>query len=409
MNRLVRVPLRHAIPLALAVIAAAPGALCAQQPVTRAQAISAALAHGPRLPLAAADTAAAHAALVGARQFANPTLTASYSKDVPQHHVLLDVPLDFPWLRRARVGGASAFNDAARARFALERAAVTFDAETTYTTALVAAAHARLSARNAQDADSLLHMARARRDAGDASEMDVQLATVFAGQQANQALTDSLVEVAALLDLQTVMGDSSDRVRVVLADSLDVVSGGAAGGGTPLGVTAAESALRAADQFLAVERRSVFGAPSIQFGFDAHDPTPGGERGVLPTVGLAIPLPLFNQNQGNIAAATAERDRARAELAAARLESARDIAQMTRTRDIALARVARDRTLLESANRVSAMALAAYAEGAVALPAVLEAQRNARETLSQYVDDLGAANVAIAALRMLTASASTLP
>jgi outer membrane protein TolC len=47
------------------------------------------------------------------------------------------------------------------------------------------------------------------------------------------------------------------------------------------------------------------------------------------------------------------------------------------------------------------MSLTAYREGAAALPNVLEAQRNARDVLSRYVDDLAAAWVATAELRVL--------
>jgi hypothetical protein len=51
------------------------------------------------------------------------------------------------------------------------------------------------------------------------------------------------------------------------------------------------------------------------------------------------------------------------------------------------------------------MSLQAYAEGAIPLAAVLEAQRNAREALGRYIDDVATANNAAAALRLLTASA----
>src|SRR5438046_2854276 len=72
----------------------------------------------------------------------------------------------------------------------------------------------------------------------------------------------------------------------------------------------------------------------------------------------------------------------------------------------AVARLERDRRLLSSADRVAAMSLQAYAEGVVALPNVLEAQRNAREALARYIDDVAAANDAAAAVRLLTATES---
>src|SRR5206468_11615595 len=58
------------------------------------------------------------------------------------------------------------------------------------------------SHRNARDADSLLAMARLRREVGDASELDVRLAAVNAGQLENVASDDSLSSIAALVALQ---------------------------------------------------------------------------------------------------------------------------------------------------------------------------------------------------------------
>src|ERR1700758_3688353 len=83
-----------------AALYAAPGCAHAQQPVTRAQAISAALERGARLFLGRA--AAVHAA----RLSPNPSVSASWSQDVPHNHVLAGLPLDLPWLRSARIGAA---------------------------------------------------------------------------------------------------------------------------------------------------------------------------------------------------------------------------------------------------------------------------------------------------------------
>lgn len=394
--------------LTAAALAAPRAAAHAQQPVTRAQAIAAALAHGPALAVAAADTSAARAALLGARAYANPTLNLSTTKDAPQRHIYADIPLDFPWLRRARIGSAVAAQASARDRFALQRAATVFDAETTYVNAAVAGAQARLSRRNARDADSLRAMAVRRRAAGDASDLDVALATVAAGQQDNAALADSLAAQSALLDLQTLMGLPADQVTIALADTLAPADAApaAAGAGTPYGVRAAEEAVTAADRAVDAERRSVWGSASLQLGVDYHDNT---QPGYLPLVGLAIPVPLFNRNGSGVAAAAAARDRAVAELRLTRLESQRDIARVTAARDAAAARVARDRSLVTSANRVAAMALTAYREGAAPMASVLQAQTSARETLVQYLTDVGAANAASAALRLLTASAPGRP
>ena len=130
---------------ALALCGATTVSLCAQQPVTRAQAVAAALARGARAAFGRADTAVAGGALHAARLYPNPSASASYSKDVPHYHVVADLPLDLPWIRSARIGGAASARDAARYGFAFERAAIRFDVDTTYTRALAALARARLS------------------------------------------------------------------------------------------------------------------------------------------------------------------------------------------------------------------------------------------------------------------------
>src|SRR5256714_8971047 len=192
----------------------------AEHPVTRAEAVAAGFARGARVALGRGDPLSALGAVRAARAFPNPTVSGSYSKDTPNYHALGDLPLDLPWLRSPRIGAAEAIRDAARYRFAFERAAIRFDVDTTYTRSLAAALHARLSRRTALDADSLLKVAELRRDVGDVSELDVRLAAVNAGQLENIALDDSLAALGVLLSLQLQMGLTGDAPVIALADSL---------------------------------------------------------------------------------------------------------------------------------------------------------------------------------------------
>lgn len=401
-------------PRAVAITAACltlTGVLGAQpRPVlTRQAAIASAIERGGRLRLAVADTATAFAQWRVARTFENPVITAEYSKSAPQYHLTLDLPFDYPWLRQTRVAAANATRDAARYRFAFERAAVALDADTTYTRALAAQEKLRLSRRNAIDADSLRRIAVARRDAGDASDLDVELATVSAGQQANTAAADSLTLVSTLLDLQTVIGVNAAEATIALVDSLVAPADSiVARAGQPLPIAAAEAALRSASLAVRLQRRSIFAATSITTGFETHDPA-GDEKGILPVLGFSIPFPLFNRNSAQVAVAQAEQYRAQAERDVAVLETRAAIARTERERSIALANVARDQTLVASANRVAALSLTAYREGAAPLATAIEAQRNSREILAQYIDDLAAAWIATAALRVRTLTAGTSP
>ncbi len=401
-------PAAWVIALLAGAAVARPAVVAAQHPVveplTREQVVEAALARGPRVALAAPDTTAARGELLAARAFENPAISASYSKDVPQYHLGVDLPLDLPWLRSARIRAAAQARASAVLAFRFERASARFDAEQAYTQALAAGAHARLSRRNADDADSLRRMAVIRRDAGDASDLDVQLATINAGQLENAAVADSADAVTALLDVQRVMGLPADRVTVALADTLAAPPADTGvSEGPALQVAAAEAAARSADAGLALARRSVLPSPSLTFGFDTHDPT-GAETGLLPTFGLGLTFPLFNWNRGAIVQASAERDRAEARLESVRRESEASVARARRDLAVALGRVQRDTALVAGAERVAAMSLTAYAEGAVALPSVLEAQRQARESLAGLIDDLAAANTGAAAVRLFTTS-----
>jgi cobalt-zinc-cadmium efflux system outer membrane protein len=377
--------------------------LAAQQPITRAQAIEAAFSRGARAAFARADTAAAAALLHGVRLYPNPQVSAAYSKDPPHYHVLADLPLDWPWLRAPRIGAAAAARDAARYGFAFEQAAIRFDVDTTYTGALAADAHARLSRHTASDADSLLAMARLRRSVGDVSELDVRLAEVNAGQLENVALDDSLAALEALLAVQLAMGIAGESPAIVLVDSLVPPAESLPGApGELLPVSAAAASLRSEERALTLAHRNLFAAPSLQLGFDRDDP--GGQSGLLPTVGISLPLPLFNRNGGEVAQARAARARAQANLDLVRRQSGADWTRAQRVFAAAAIRLGRDRQLLASAERVAAMAVQAYTEGAVALPNVLEAQRLAREALGRYIDDVAAAQNAAAAVRLLAAT-----
>ncbi|HEV7590951.1 MAG TPA: TolC family protein, partial [Longimicrobium sp.] len=390
---------------------AAPPALRAQRRVTLAEAEAAALSNGSRIQLAAADAALARATLLTARAFPNPSLSAVYSKAVPEYHVTADQPLEFPWLRSARIRAAEAGALGARYRLEIERAAVRYQVDSLYVQAAAAQELATLSARTAREGAELVRIARVRRDAGDASDLDVELALVSQGGLENAALTDSLAAVSAILDLQALMGLPSTTITITIAETLAELAGavsappaaapmggvpgapGAAPGvaGAQLRTVAAQADVAQQTATVAQERANRWAAPSIMAGVEWHDP---GQPGYLPTFGITIPLPIWDRNRGPIAAAQAGLQRARAALAAAQREGAAALAAAERNRAAARVRLERDRALLEHANRVVAMSTQGYREGAFPITTVLDAQRAARDALRQFVQDLAALRAA---------------
>ncbi len=397
--------------LALAGVPAVAGAQSAPpvRVVTRAQAVAIALYTSTRHTLAGLDSAAALAQLNAARQYANPLLTSSYSGAAPQAHFTVDVPVDWPGQRAPRIAAANAQLQAATVRVELTDALLAFDTDTAYTRALALDAQARLLALTAHDADSLVNLVRIRRDAGDASDLDVDIAMVAAGQSANIAVTAMANAVSSTLRLQLLMGISPDSLHVALADSLDVHASTAL---TPtvlpaaseldqaLPVVAASLDVRAAAELGRLERRRRLGSPSIMVGVETRNP--GGPGGLLPLVGVSLPLPLFNRNGPAIARAQTDLQRGRTLLAQAKLEQQTALRVADTDARAARARAARSVQLLAAAERINALALLAYREGATALVTVLDAQRTTRDARAQALDDLAAVQIADRVLQFLS-------
>jgi outer membrane protein, heavy metal efflux system len=123
--------------------------------------------------------------------------------------------------------------------------------------------------------------------------------------------------------------------------------------------------------------------------------------------GLSLPFPLFDQNRGEVARATAERDIARFELAAQERLAAADVAgalgaaHLLTHRAESLARPGPD-GLLARADEMRRIALGAYREGAIPLVQVLDAAQAWGETRLTYYRMLYAQHQAVLALIVAT-------
>src|ERR1700756_3205036 len=108
--------MRSLLPLPLGASQAARS----QQPITRQQAVDAAVARGARAAVARADTLVGAAQLLSARQWENPSLSATYSKAVPRYHEIIALPFDISGARPARIRSAEATRLASQYRFQFE-------------------------------------------------------------------------------------------------------------------------------------------------------------------------------------------------------------------------------------------------------------------------------------------------
>jgi outer membrane protein, heavy metal efflux system len=375
----------------------------AQTPVTVTEAVAAAERTLPAFVIARADSAAAAARVLSARVLPNPSLSLGYSRSPLNYHVEIEQPFVLPALRRARSDAAMLLARSAALGIAVQRARTRYDVEAAYANAATARVISVLSRENARDGDELTRIARIRRDQGDASDLDVDLAGVVAAQLHRIASIDSLEAVTAILALQSLMGLPLDNIVIAPADTFTVITSATALPAGTLSLHVAQLEADAAARALDAERRSRIPEIGLRAGFEMGDPT-GDEKGIYPTVGVSIPLPIFDRHRGQIGEAEAARERALAVLEQTRREYALAVTLVERERTARTAVLAQDRAGLDDARRVAARALTAYREGAYPLASVLEAQRNARDALRQYYEDAGALWLTLAALTLAQTS-----
>lgn len=149
------------------------------------------------------------------------------------------------------------------------------------------------------------------------------------------------------------------------------------------GVRAAEQSVLLAERRSALERARSTADVSPFVGLRRV----GDNSTVL--LGIAIPLPILDRNEGGIARAVAEEKVTRAELALRRQSVLAEVESAYQAWHSARERVALFETgLLQQADESQAIALRAYQEGAVELIGYLDAQRTRAEVRQQYLQSV---------------------
>jgi len=128
-------------------------------------------------------------------------------------------------------------------------------------------------------------------------------------------------------------------------------------------------------------------------------------------VGLSIPLPLFDRNQGNLLEALRRADKARDELAATEVRLSTEIAQAhERLKALSLEVGTLQKEILPGAQSAYEAASKGYELGKFSFLEVLDAQRTFFQARSQYLRALADAHRAAADIdRVLGAVAASSP
>lgn len=368
--------------------------------------LSAALARArsarAQIEVTAAQVGGARAALRTAGAIPNPAATYSHSESTPRQHFLVDQPLDWVLRRGADRRAARAGVSLAEADSAITVAGLLRDVRVGFYRARAARLSQALVGTQAELADSVARIAAARLRAGDISlleqEQAVQEATrarraeSVAREEARIAEAGLARAIAWQGPLPPPGGPLDAGLDQLPDTSLDLQT-------TPaLRAATADSAAAAA---LAVSAsRARVPVPSLQAGAEWGDPT---QPGALATVGLSLPLPIWNRGGGPLAEARARAAQTAGLARESRLETVRMVeeARIHLEETAGRARLARD-SLLPAAAVVRARALRAYQAGETGILPVIDALRSERDVSLFALQDQLAFQEALAGWDALT-------
>jgi cobalt-zinc-cadmium efflux system outer membrane protein len=380
-------------------------------PIDLPAAIRLALAQ-PGLRAAAHEVAASEAEVGQAGRYPNPTL--DYLREGQRAGtrtttIQISQPIELGGKRQARVALAREGVTIARSELAVRRRDVRSD--------VIAGYYAVLAAQERQQlARSLIELARRSVDvagkrvaAGKISPIDetrARLAAVDASTELNQASGELAI---ARTQLAALIGKPADSIALAAsrADQLPALK--------PLAVLLAAiddagPVQRARGQLAAqlaqtdVERAARIPDLTLSVGSRRDDAI--GRRQAV--VGLSVPLPLFNRNQGALAAALRRTAKAEEELAAAQVAAASSFAgaytryEVARSESMLLAQ-----DVLPNAESVYALTLKGLEYGKFSFLEVLDAQRTLFQSRSRQWNALREGWRAYAEIARLAGAANT--
>ena len=253
------------------------------------------------------------------------------------------------------------------------------------TKAYIAALFAEETYRNLSQSSGYLKkevkVAKHRFEIGDLSDSDKKQIEVAAEQFELQAKTAKAAAIQARIAVEILLAVAQPKGNWTPRDSLDKLAKAPPlapskrPGAERPDVLAAESDLRAAKANLKLQKAYRVPDPTFSIGTE-HYPQGSGVPTNTLNFGVSFPLPIWNQNGGNIKAAEASVDQSAIALGKIKTQAFADLANAVVEHDEAHNRLRqyRDETAPKSAFTRDALAYA-YEHGGVSLVDLLEAER----------------------------------
>ena len=353
-----------------------------------------------------ANLSIAEAAVITARLRPNPVLSGGANSldwlgtgfnDInnagpPEYAVRVDVPFERAHKRELRTEVADQAKRLAEAQFADAVRRLKLDVTLASVDVLEAKARLQLAQDNLQALERLLQLNERRLTSGAIPQLEVSRSRVAMLQYRGNVRTAQLALTQARLKLLPLVGRKADEEPIDIEDRLGV---------TPAPVSPDSRALQNAARttrpdLLAAQLeqartqadlRLQIAQGKVDYALGAEYRRQQGVNGRGNMLGLffSVPLPVFNRNQGEIARAEAEGDKANRSASAVETNLAGEVASAYEAFDSSrqlLIEIERD--LLTPTAEARAGTIYMYQAGATSLLDVLDAQRAYNDTMDTY-------------------------
>ena len=382
-----------------------------------------ALARNWDLLAAAAGVDAATAQKIMAREFPNPTLSLSSShwnvdshpNSTPAGNGVWDRSYDTIFAinqlfeiggkRRSRKASAQAGYEEANAQFLDAKRTLDLGVTQAYAAAALAEGNVGVLTQSAATLRQEAKIAEVRLRAGEISSSDQTQIEITAERFEQEARTAETTAAQARIALEVLLGVPHPKADCRLTDRLETLVASAPPANTNASgirrpdVVAAEAALRKAEADSRLQKANRIPDPTLLAQYEHQPADAPNTLGV----GVSFPLPLWNRNRGNIAAAEAAREQVRLAYEKAKAQAVADIATALLGYDAAVKRWGnyRDSIRLKS-EQVRKTKAYAYEKGGASLLDMLVAERDDNEVRLAAMQAASDAVVALATLQAAT-------
>ncbi|RCW66095.1 TolC family protein [Pseudorhodoferax soli] len=395
---------------------APPAVAVASRSITLNDAIQAALEFNPTLSAARREIEAAEGALTQAGVYQNPTLNMGVEDLRTRNRTVstsLSQPIELGGKRQARITAAERALDGARVQREGREIQLRADVTQAFLAALLSQERVRLAEASLEIAKSGSLAASRRVQAGKVSpleetrskvaEANVRLELVQAQGELRTQLQELRALTTATVPFDALNGDALSLPILPTIEALQLRAEDSATLRQARIETRRLSAL--ADLELAKRTPDV----TISAGFQRARQDGQGSN-TIATLGVSIPIPVFDTNRGNIVQALRLRDKSEDDARALELRLRADLSIARQRLTIASTEVtAVQGEILPAAQTAFDAAARGFELGKFQYLDVLDAQRTLLQARAQYLRSLGDAHRAVADVARVLGTSSTQP